>query len=125
MTAQAQPFAIVQKTFEVVTTASVAMGEAEDRGFIFEDEPMTLGELIQELKQLDHLSSTHVDGRTWAIGYPQTDYRTGDETTESIHVTKILGKEPTAKQLQRIYRLAKLTRELLPRLASAAGLGFT
>jgi hypothetical protein len=105
-----QPFAIVSKTFQTTTPESAEDGDFSESGFRYEDRPMSLAELVDELKECSHLSASHVGFGTWAITEEIINYRTGESTTEGVHVQKIFGKAPKAKQLQQIYRIAGLVK---------------
>jgi hypothetical protein len=80
---------LISKTYETVTQDSAEAGEAEDSGFVFEDESMTFRELIGEI---------HRGGYCYSSSYPcygragdcltteaDIDYQTGEQTSYSLH----------------------------------------
>lgn len=100
---------LVSKTFEVVTEESAEQGDIADHGFVYEDEVLTLKELIYELRSCSYLSSSVVDRFTWASTEPELNYRSGESRQTSIHIHLANGKPPTAWQLKRLYKVAGLT----------------
>ena len=82
----------VGKTYEVVTPESAEHGDAEERGWVFDTEPMTLRELIREIEKLgafepDSLPVPRKGTRLSLYGLdPDVDYQTGAETTEQLHI---------------------------------------
>jgi hypothetical protein len=105
----------VSKTYEIITEESAAEGDADDLGYVYEDRTMDLRDLLRELEDCTELSDSHCGDRTWATSYGSMDMFDGSYTNESIHIHRIRikdldrdGKEPTAHQLKRIYKLAKL-----------------
>jgi|ERR1035437_6600582 hypothetical protein len=101
----------VSKTYEIITYESAEIGDAEERGYVFEDEILDLRELIKELECCLELSDSHISDRTWAINHEAGhDYRTGDQTSESIFISKVNGKPVTAHQLKRLYKVAGLVK---------------
>jgi hypothetical protein len=100
----------VSKTFSRVTEESAEHGDAEEHGFCFEDETLSLAELLDELRLYSHLSSTVVSDHyaPWAVSEAQKDFRSGDWTHYGLHIHAISGKRPKAHQLRRIFKLANL-----------------
>ena len=79
---------IVSKTYEIVTPESAEEGDAEERGFEFENTKMTLAEVLSEVRDL---GSHHVQSnRSTQISlYGQgeyVDYSTGDTKTYALHI---------------------------------------
>ena len=106
---QATPFAIVSITYDVITPESAEHGDFEESGFDTKDETMTLAELIQTIKQSGfYIPSEGGKAPRWISTDPDINYRSGDETIRSLHIGQVFGKQPTPKQLARIYRLAGL-----------------
>ncbi len=98
---------IVSRCYELVTPESAEDGDASERGFEIEDEEMDFREVIRELRNCNHLSDSHVQAGTWAMTEPHvSDWQTGEEKSESVHINAINGKPPTAHQLRRLFRAA-------------------
>lgn len=81
---------LISKTYSIVTPESAENGDIAESGFVFERKPCTFKELV-------HLMWAHRnpscwpctgDPATWLSGEPETDYETGEETTESIHYAR-------------------------------------
>lgn len=75
---------LINKTFQTVTPESAEDGDIADHGFISENEPVTFRELVELLQRN---FPVHVPGgmNDWAESYPETDFRTGEETIEAVH----------------------------------------
>jgi len=98
---------LVSETFEVITPDSAANGDAEDRGFVFQDEFMTREELVNHIQDcgFNHPSEgdvSYLEGHEEEIkGHPWLttadpvfrDYKTGAETYKSLFVSAITGNE--------------------------------
>jgi hypothetical protein len=84
---------LVSKTYETFTEESVERGDAEERGFVFEDEVWDLDDVIRELQNEGyyHLSDSkeHVTGRTWVTTENDIDYKTGIETCYSLFLRRV------------------------------------
>jgi hypothetical protein len=89
----------VSKTYDVITEESAAEGEVAESGFVYEATNMTLREVLSELEDLGAIEPSswplHVEklgrfGKKAKVSFYQvdasTDYRTGDETQEAIHI---------------------------------------
>lgn len=78
---------LISKTYEIVTYESAEHGEAEDHGFIFEDEAFTFSQLVHELREYTQTSSYPCRGsrHDWVTTESDQDYRTGDYTSYSLH----------------------------------------
>lgn len=77
---------LLSKTFETITEESAAEGEAEDRGFLWEDSPHTVREAADRIRGLESSQSpiTRPDS-VWFTSYGEADYRTGETENESVH----------------------------------------
>lgn len=81
---------LLSKTFEIITEESAENGDAEERGFVFENEPHSFRETV-ELLRGGETSDSPCDGnaRVWVTHYGEMDYRTGDTENESIHFSRL------------------------------------
>lgn len=77
---------LISKTFDVVTHESAENGEAAEFGFVYENEPFTFRELVREIEVGGF---TRNGATTWLDGYAETDYRTGEVTTEALHFSRL------------------------------------
>jgi hypothetical protein len=103
----------LSKTYSIVTPESACIGDAAEHGFEYEREDFSVRDAIDELSRCVELSSHPVRSPecalgVWASTEPETDYRTADERTESVHIVAINGHEPTAMQSWRLLRAAGL-----------------
>lgn len=99
----------VSKTYEVVTEESSMHGDAEERGFEYEDKQLSFSELMTELSSCTKLSDyPTVNERTWATSSEDMDMYTGSHTSTSIHISKVNGHPLTLHQIKRIYKAAGL-----------------
>lgn len=82
-----KPF-VVSKTYDVTTPESAEVGDYEDSGFDFEPEPMTLREVVYEVKKLGAIDSAEAYGGNMSLYESDGDvnYRTGAETRHALHV---------------------------------------
>lgn len=83
---------LISKTFEVVTPESAEHGDAESRGYSFEDQPMTFRELVELIERDGYSQPSSYpcqgDARDWISTVdPECDYQTGAETTYSLHLS--------------------------------------
>ena len=83
---------MVGKTYEIVTEESAEHGDVEERGWVYDTEPMTLRELMREIQKLGgfeadsspvprkgtRLTLYEIDG--------DIDYGTGGETRNALHI---------------------------------------
>ena len=71
---------------------------------------MDLEEVVSQLRDCKELSSTGtLTGHEWATtGYSTSDYQTGEEREESVHIKTLNGAALAPRNLLRIFRLAKL-----------------
>lgn len=104
---------LLSETFEIVTDESARHNDAADRGFIREDEPVTVKDAIGALRECCEPSSSPirpetVTGYEWASTEAQQDYRTGEYESRSIHVKRADGTRLSGRQLFRLFRAAGL-----------------
>ena len=80
---------LISKTFETYTPESIENGEAEEQGFIFEDEPYTFRELLRLIRREGFTAAgcSPASGSPdeWLSGESEPDYQTGEETIYSLH----------------------------------------
>jgi hypothetical protein len=82
---------LVSMTYEIVTQESAEQGDADSRGYEWQDMPHTFRELVERMREHPEPSSSplHAAGaHDWFTSYPDTDYRTGEEKTTSIHYSR-------------------------------------
>lgn len=101
------PFSIT-KTYEIITPESAEAGLIEQSGYLFEDASRSFGEVIDLLRECNHLSSTHIDSYTWASTEPEQDYFTGNTITYHLFIRDEHGETLNPVALSRLYRLAGL-----------------
>lgn len=80
----AQPYT-VSKTYDIVTPESAQDGDVAESGFEFENEPMSLREVIEEVDGIG-ADVGGSDGFSFYGVDAQEDYRTGESTTYAVHV---------------------------------------
>lgn len=96
----------VSQTYEIVTQESASRGEADDRGFDFQNEKyISLEEAIDD----------HARSHTWLIGdsdvdfefrirsESRQDYRTGDYTSHTLFIKRADGKPLSREEADYIY----------------------
>lgn len=92
----------VSKTFEIVTPESAEYGDAEERGFEFEDVSYTESELEKELRNNGYMylsSSGTPHSGTWITTHEEVeDYGDGSTITYSLHYSKQNGDDPEAEE---------------------------
>jgi hypothetical protein len=80
---------LLSKTFETYTPESIENGEAEETGFVFQDEPYTFKELVRLIRMegFTAASCSPASGspNEWLSGESEPDYQTGEETIYSLH----------------------------------------
>ena len=77
---------LVSKTYERVTEESSENGEAEETGFVFENEPFSFRELVSELKNYAHASSYPCNGSRYDWTTTESFmYYKGASTSYSLH----------------------------------------
>lgn len=110
-----KPRFLVSRTYEVVTEESAKGCDAAERGYEYQDRPMSLEETVRELSECCELSSGPIRSPRdlswgdWASTEPYTGYYGDDgERSEAVHVRPIGGNQGDATNLYRAYRLAGL-----------------
>ena len=99
----------VSRTYQETTEESAELGDFSDQGYVYQDCEYDLRELVRELSDCIELSGLPRDTHCcWASTGYDTDYRTGTDRSESVHISHVNGKRVTAHQLARIYRTAGL-----------------
>ena len=78
---------LISKTYERVSDEGLEKGEVEEQGFVFQDEPYTFRELIDELRLYSHASSYPCRGSRydWLTTQSYQDFQSGDYTSYSLH----------------------------------------
>lgn len=82
---------LVNITYEIVTEESAENGEAEESGFLAENSEYTFRELVDALREKFTNAScwpVSANVNTWFASEPDTDFRTGEVQTESIHYSR-------------------------------------
>jgi hypothetical protein len=107
-----KPRFLVTRTYDVVAPESARDGEASERGYVYEGEPMSLEGAVRELRECVELSTDPVrsprdlTGGEWASTEPQRDHRDGSELTNHVHVETLEGEQLPPRVLYRLFRLA-------------------
>jgi hypothetical protein len=80
----------ISKTYEIVTPESAESGDVQDSGFITEAENITFRELVSLMQEFPCPSCSPASGDVyeWLSSYPETDFRTGEEETQSLHYSR-------------------------------------
>ena len=84
----------VSKTYDTWDEEALEAGDTDDRGFEFEDEPMTLREVLKALDGMGAVEpsrtltrSALVRGHVWfSTVDAETNHRTGDVTNHALHI---------------------------------------
>lgn len=77
---------ILSQTYEIVTEESAELGDAEERGFDWQDAPHGFRETVDLIRAggFCHPSCSHgVPG--WLSTEGETDFQTGDVETKALH----------------------------------------
>jgi len=98
---------IVNKTYEIVTPESAEEGEAEERGFDYEDRRYdTLRDLLEDHDNREswvEWSSSHVSGSgEWLNSEGEQDYKTGSYTNHGLHIKRSDGKPLSKREVDAI-----------------------
>ena len=105
----------VGKSYEIVTPESAEHGDAEERGWVFDTEPMTLRETMREIEKLGAFEpdSLPVPRKGTQLTLYETDgdvnYRTGAETRNALHIRASENAMRRLKQIladERLFRLS-------------------
>lgn len=77
---------LLSKTYEAITEESAEHGDAESRGYEWEDSPHSVREAADMLRHREPSQSPITDpARVWFTEYGDADYRTGDVENTSLH----------------------------------------
>ena len=93
---------LISKTFETYTEESVAQGDAEDRGFVYADEPYSFSDAVDEVRDLGSFEPSEIPlrlprSRLTLYGRDE-EMDDGDTTTHALH---IVGSESAVTRLVR------------------------
>lgn len=76
----------ISMTYETITPESAEMGDAEDRGFVFENSECLAHELFSYITRDGFCEPSDSHGvPRWLTAYGDADYRTGEVENRSIH----------------------------------------
>jgi hypothetical protein len=95
----------VGKTYEVITPESAEEGDAEERGWVFKPEMMSLRDTVREIEELGSFEPD-----SWPMPMTGTqlslyqsdvdeDYETGAETREVLHIRGSAGAMKRIRQI--------------------------
>lgn len=77
---------LLSQCYETWSYEDLEMGDAGDRGYVFEDVPHTFRELVSMIKhEFNQPSDYPATANSWLSTSIDTDYRTGEETIYSLH----------------------------------------
>jgi len=104
---------LVSKTYEIITPESAENGDAEERGFKYQDEEMTVEDILREIDYngFTMLSSSWIENHknsteqnhTWINTVdPDKNYTTGEDTFYGLHI------KCTEGEFYKICKLAKI-----------------
>jgi hypothetical protein len=104
---------LISRTYETWTDADLEAGDTDSRGFEFTDEPVTFRELVDMIGREGFFrpSCSPATGSTfeWLETEPETDYRTGEQTTFALHFSHN-NKPAAAKYWRAAFNAHNLTR---------------
>lgn len=104
----------LSEAFEIITEESAFAGDAEDRGFIREDEPVSVREVIDAMRECSATSCYPVTpdnaAHVWTSTEAQLDYRTGAYESRSIHVRHLDGRSLSSRAMFRLLRASGLAK---------------
>lgn len=101
---------LVNKTYETWDEESVEIGDTDNRGFEYQDNVMTLRELIREMQNngITEPSCSSIQAGIWFSSIDdEIDYRTGERTQYTLHFKHIDGKTVSGRNMKRIVKLLK------------------
>lgn len=76
----------IAMTFETITEESAEIGDAEERGFVFESSDCTARELADYIRNDGFTSPSDSHGiPRWLTAYGEADFRTGEVENRAIH----------------------------------------
>lgn len=80
---------LLSKTYEIITEESAENGDAEERGFCWEDSPCEFKEVIDYLRGA-HASQWPITNleSVWFTHYGEMDYVSGEYENVSFHYSK-------------------------------------
>ena len=90
---------IVSQCYEIVTEESAEQGDADERGFEFQDEEYDLRSLIRHIQNEGFCWTSNSDGTGWLETEPGQDVYTGAYESKSLHI------KTSNRNLKRIYTL--------------------
>lgn len=77
---------ILSQTYEIVTQESAELGDAQERGFDWEDAPHTFREVVDLIKDGGFIHPSDYPGvPRWLSTEAEQDITTGDYLTKSLH----------------------------------------
>jgi hypothetical protein len=104
---------LISRTYETWTPDDIEAGDTDSRGFEFTDEPVTFRELVDMIGREGFFrpSCSPATGSTfeWLETEPDIDYRTGEQTTFSLHFSRN-NKPAAAKYWRAAFQAHNLTR---------------
>lgn len=104
---------LISRTYSEIEMIGDQGDYADDNGFLFEDQPADLQDVLSELEGCTELSCSPVSvescAHVWASTEAQQDMYTGNSESEAVHIKGIDGKPLSSRRMYRIYRLAGLT----------------
>ena len=104
---------LISRTYETWTPDDIEAGDTDSRGFEFTDEPVTFRELVDMIGREGFFrpSCSPATGSTfeWLETEPETDYRTGEQTTFALHFSHN-NKPAAAKYWRAAFNAHNLTR---------------
>jgi hypothetical protein len=110
-----KPRFLVSRCYSIVTPESARIGDTAENGFVFEREPMSLAQAVDELRDCVELSAWPIrsprdlNGHEWAeTEMEPEDYSSADERQESVHFRNIRGGNISPANLFRLFCLAGL-----------------
>jgi hypothetical protein len=83
---------LINKTYEIITPESAEHGDAEERGFEFQDRAVSFRELIDMIEHDGFATAScwpcRGDARDWISTInPERNYATGQDTYYSLHLS--------------------------------------
>ena len=79
---------LINRTYETITRESAEDGDNADSGFLSKNEPCTFRKLVGLLEGGEASSYPRAGLGDWVTHDGGTDYRTGEETRNSIHYSR-------------------------------------
>lgn len=88
-------------TFETWSEESITLGEPIESGFVFDSEPITLRDLLTEIRHNGNQWAQETWDGLMVEHYPCENYHNGETTIETMHV------ECSPRNARRILKLIK------------------